>query len=44
MLLRPRVPKEENFQYKPHDPNAVEPGFDYQFPEKKPNYKKKRRK
>ena len=40
----PRVPKEENFQYKPHDPNAVEPGFDYQFPEKKPNYKKKRRK
>ena len=39
-----RVPKEENFQYKPHDPNAVEPGFDYQFPEKKPNYKKKRRK
>lgn len=36
----PRVPKEENFQYKPHDPNAVEPGFDYQFPEKKPNYKK----
>ena len=35
-----RVPKEENFQYKPHDPNAVEPGFDYQFPEKKPNYKK----
>lgn len=40
----PRVPKEENFQYKPHDPNAVEPGFDYQFPEKKPDYKKKRRK
>ncbi|MBR5710140.1 MAG: hypothetical protein IKX40_05235 [Thermoguttaceae bacterium] len=34
------VQKEENFQYKPHDPNAVEPGFDYQFPEKKPNYKK----
>ncbi|MBR0236679.1 MAG: hypothetical protein IJQ39_01170 [Thermoguttaceae bacterium] len=40
----PLVTKEENFQYKPHDPNAVEPGFDYQFPEKKPNYKKKRRK
>ena len=33
--------KEENFQYKPHDPNAVEPEFDYQFPEKKPNYSKK---
>ena len=40
----PLVTKEENFQYKPHDPNAVEPGFDYQFPEKKPDYKKKRRK
>ena len=40
----PRVPKEENFLYKPHDPNAVEPSFDYQFPEKKTNYKKKRRK
>ena len=39
----PRVPKEENFQYKPHDPNEVEPEFDYQFPEKKPTYKSKKR-